>query len=205
MGRGEDKSPLKGLDNQDVKQNPTPAVASAVASKRETTPPASGFAFMGVFREVWKASYGGEIPKGSAKNLKPLITEHGEEETLRRFRIYLDATEGSYANVSRFASTFGTWKEQKTTTREDPLFRYAEDRYSLYFDRGFTRNVSLETTRELIARLVTEGTIDDGDAFYEELLVVKPWVLLRDATKYDRTKHVAEIARLVRPKWKAAA
>lgn len=186
---------------------PAVAVAVAVATKKETTPPAdSGFGFMGAFRDEWKRIYGGGIPKGSAKILKALVAEYGEEETLRRFRIYLDATEARFANVSRFGSTFGSWKEPKAATIEDPqLLAHAETLYRFYCERGFTRNVTLETVRENIKELVAEGAIEDGEAFYNELLAVKPWVLLRDSTKFDRPRHIAEIARLIRPTRKEAA
>jgi hypothetical protein len=182
---------------------PSPAVASAVAvAKRQL--PDSGFAFMGPFRDEWQESYGGEIPKGSARILKSLIAKHGEAETLRRFRIYLQATPGQYANVSRFASTVGTWKESDHAGRNTVLSR-AEALHDLYYKFRFNQNLQMEDHRRTVERLASEGTIPDADAFYAQLVTVKPWVLLRGATEFDRAKHIATIAKLIGSSDQAAA
>ena len=41
--------------------------------------------------------------------LRKLIKLYGEPEVLRRWRLYLAATDGAYASAARFAATWGTW------------------------------------------------------------------------------------------------
>lgn len=73
----------------------------------------NAYAFMGKIRPVWKKAYGGEVPAGSAKLLLGSATELGEEELVRRFTIYCEATEGQFASVRRFVTTIGTWDGAK--------------------------------------------------------------------------------------------
>jgi hypothetical protein len=70
------------------------------------------FAFMGFLRPVWREVYGGDLPPGSAKRLKPTVGEHGVSEVARRLRIYCESTPAAFASVPKFVSTFGKWNKQ---------------------------------------------------------------------------------------------
>lgn len=80
-----------------------------------------GFAFMGFLRPVWREVYGGDLPPGSAKRLKPTVGEHGVSEVARRLRIYCESTPATFASVPKFVSTFGTWGKQALQNGERML------------------------------------------------------------------------------------
>jgi hypothetical protein len=62
------------------------------------------------FCDLWVAQYGGTPQAGwLAKALKPLVDEHGPDETIRRWRYYLSQTPAEYASPTRFAATWGRW------------------------------------------------------------------------------------------------
>jgi hypothetical protein len=57
-----------------------------------------------------------------SKALKPVHDEHGESETVARWRYYLEQTRPEYANPHRFASTFRRWERQA-----EPMSPYSID------------------------------------------------------------------------------
>jgi hypothetical protein len=62
------------------------------------------------FADAWKARFGGKLSFGiAAKELAPLVKEHGEAETFRRWGLFLADASGQYVSIPRFASTFGEW------------------------------------------------------------------------------------------------
>jgi len=89
------------------------------------------------YAEAWKAAYQGVPPFGRiGRALRPLHLEHGEEEVLRRFRIYLKVTPGRYASVERFAQTFGIWDGDAPARKPaDPLDQRPEESVDAYFLR----------------------------------------------------------------------
>jgi hypothetical protein len=96
-------------------QKPTPSSSSSTA--RSTTPDAGAperiYAFMGEMRPVWETAYGGPIPPGTAKRLKPLVDQFGSSEVALRLANYLAATDAQFASIPRFVSTYGTWGSAK--------------------------------------------------------------------------------------------
>jgi hypothetical protein len=96
-------------------QNLTPSSSSSAS--KATTPgavaPERIYAFMGELRPVWETAYGGPIPPGTAKRLKPLVDRHGAQEVATRLAHYLAATDARFASIPRFISTYGTWGSAK--------------------------------------------------------------------------------------------
>lgn len=97
----------KAADKSQANQKPTPSVAVASSVSKATTPHV--YAFMADLRPVWRSAYGGDIPPGTAKRLKPLVDEYGIGEVASRLANYLAASDAQYASIPRFVSTFGTW------------------------------------------------------------------------------------------------
>jgi hypothetical protein len=83
---------------------------------KTTTPAVAEYAFMASMKPIWKSAFGGSIPTGSAKLLKPSVAEFGEAEVARRLAVYCNATEGQYASIRRFTSTIATWADSKAKT-----------------------------------------------------------------------------------------
>lgn len=99
-------------DKVRIKSGPTPdkvPLSEVKLSEVKNHAPRDVFAFMAELRPVWREIYGGDLPPGSAKRLKPLVGEHGVEEVARRLRIYCQSTPAPFASVPKFASTFGNW------------------------------------------------------------------------------------------------
>lgn len=66
--------------------------------------------WLSVFGAAWRDKLGGSPPWGQlARALKPVVAEHGEAETLRRWKNYLIGAGAQYVSPARFASTFGAW------------------------------------------------------------------------------------------------
>jgi hypothetical protein len=65
------------------------------------------------YADAWKARFGGALPvERSVRPLALLRGEHGDEEVLRRWRLYLaDQERGKYATAQGFASTWGEWDQ----------------------------------------------------------------------------------------------
>jgi hypothetical protein len=78
------------------------------------------------FAQEWRRAYMGEPSFGVlAKYLKPLVENHGEENTLHAWRKYIRQTPGEFASVARFSQTFGSWlgqpeNPQKRKRKYDP-------------------------------------------------------------------------------------
>lgn len=89
--------------------------------------PRESFAFMAEMRPPWKETYGGDLPPGSAKRLKPTVSEHGAGEVARRLRIYCESTPAAFASVPKFVSTFGSWDKPGGTRNGDRLIGVGHD------------------------------------------------------------------------------
>jgi hypothetical protein len=94
-------------------QKPTPSVAVASSTSKSTTPPERVYAFMGEMCPVWQTAYGGPIPPGTAKRLKPLVDQFGSQEVATRLANYLATTDAQFASIPRFVSTYGHWNSAK--------------------------------------------------------------------------------------------
>ena len=93
--------------------------------------------------DAWHTRYGGTMPCGVvAKVLKPLEAEHGPEETLRRWIVYLTSTDGRFVSPARFASTWGEWG--RLAPVKAPLSRY-EATVTELADQRHEATVALET------------------------------------------------------------
>lgn len=85
------------------------------------------FSFMGLMKPVWRDVYGGDIPAGTAKRLKPTVSEHGAEEVARRLRVYCESTPAAFASVPKFVSTFGNWDKPVGAKNGDRLIGVGHD------------------------------------------------------------------------------
>lgn len=93
-------------------QHRTNTRTSSKAVKQLTTSSASRrerYAFMGDLRPIWKKAYGGQMPKGSAKELEPLVAEHGIRKVAANLQNYVSQTPAKFVSLYRFTTTFGTW------------------------------------------------------------------------------------------------
>jgi uncharacterized protein YdaU (DUF1376 family) len=77
--------------------------------------------WMGVIRQCWKASYpDGNPPSHAVKLLRPLVDTHGIGAVAVELAGYLAKTPATYIDLSKFASTFGSWgggESVKTSSR----------------------------------------------------------------------------------------
>lgn len=69
------------------------------------------YAFMGILKPIWKERYGGDMPKGAARDLAPVNEEIGTEALSSRLRNYIAVTEAAYVSIPRFKQTHGAWAE----------------------------------------------------------------------------------------------
>ena len=99
----------KLTDENPGNQKVTPSSSSSTSETTTHVPAERIYAFMGEMRPVWVTAYGGEIPPGTAKRLKPLVDRHGAPEVATRLAHYLAATDAQFASIPRFVSTFGSW------------------------------------------------------------------------------------------------
>lgn len=137
--------------------------------------------WMTPYAEAWREQYQGDMSIGPAtRPLSKLRETHGEEETLKRWRHYLAATEALYANAARFAATFGMWDKANGGGKSFDLAR-ARERWAFYNDNGYTRAPELWEKA------------NRGDALVTELEKVKPWQIARTAR--DGQAAIAEVAR----------
>lgn len=97
----------KLTDENPLNQKPTPSSSSSTSKLKN--PDERVYGFMSELRPVWLSAYGGEIPPGTARRLKPLVDEHGIAEVARRLTVYLETTDAQFASIPKFVSTFGTW------------------------------------------------------------------------------------------------
>lgn len=86
----------------------------APKTETETEKRSERYAFMGVLKPVWKSKYGGDMPKGAARDLAPVNEEIGTEALVRRLTNYIAATEAAYVSIPRFKQTHGAWDTPKT-------------------------------------------------------------------------------------------
>lgn len=93
----------------------------------DVSQPRETFAFMGALRPAWRDVYGGDIPPGSAKRLKPAVGEHGAEEVARRLRIYCESTPAAFASIPKFVATIGNWDKAAPARNGDRLVGVGHD------------------------------------------------------------------------------
>jgi hypothetical protein len=95
----------KGAGEKEHKGEPEASAAGAAATVSRSS-------WITRFAEAWRAQYGGEMGiEPALRALGRLVKHHGQPEVLRRWRIYLAATDGAYASAARFASTWGVWSQ----------------------------------------------------------------------------------------------
>lgn len=122
------KPRVKPTEGNQPNQNSTPSVAVAVATALQLPErPENVYAFMGAITPIWREIYGGNIPPGTAKRLKPAVGELGEEEVARRFRIYCEATEADFVSIPKFVATIGRWDESKSAKNGSRLLGVGHD------------------------------------------------------------------------------
>lgn len=82
-----------------------------------------GRSWLSEYGEAWKARYGTPVvPWGQLAKALGELHKADKDETLRRFRNYLAATPGRFANPFRFAQTFGEWAGARDLREtRDPL------------------------------------------------------------------------------------
>jgi hypothetical protein len=132
------------------------------------------------YAEAWREQYQGEMSIGPAtRPLSKLRKDFGEEETLKRWRHYLAATEALYASPARFAATFGTW--EKAGAKSFDMER-ARERWTFYGNMQLTNWATVEPRLSQIEPVLRA-----------ELEKVKPWQIARTAR--DVTAAIAEVAR----------
>jgi hypothetical protein len=137
------------------------------------------------FAEAWKAANGGTMSAGKAvKALATLIAEHGPDETLRRWVIYL-AAKGEYANAPGFAETWGRWSApvlraaggNGVPTAPPETIARAATLWPRYRTHGLLTRWPAEEYDRIGRELVAEGAYPDVPAFLDELRQTKPWEL----------------------------
>lgn len=84
------------------------------------------------YLEAWKRTFGGDLsPKRAAGALGALRTQHGDDEVLGRWEMYLreNAHKPEFANPQTFARTFGSWAAEDRTVlgHSDSEFFTAEE------------------------------------------------------------------------------
>lgn len=120
------KKEVRSKKKEPTTRTTTPAPSDAGDSagpELDAKPPKRdrGETWMTPFADAWCDRYGGDMPiKPAVRPLRALVDEHGADETLRRWTIYLAATEGAYANAARFASTWGEWNHEPAKRDRDP-------------------------------------------------------------------------------------
>lgn len=107
------RTEVEGTEVTELTEKTTTSAVADIAnlSEGKKSKAEGDYAFMGELRPTWQESYGGEIPPGSAKRLKPSVDKHGAEEVSRRLRIYCQATPAPYASIPKFIATFGAWEK----------------------------------------------------------------------------------------------
>lgn len=128
------------------------------------------------------------MPSGPAVGpLRKLIRQHGEEETFRRWGIYLAATEGRFAAVAKFAATWGDWEAPPIVVSRGggvQINTPQQARAAALWERYKAANLLTKWERpeydRIGATLVEAGHYATIADFLDELRVTKPWTL-RDA------------------------
>lgn len=108
----------------------SPRTAAAVV-KRET--------WITPYADAWHAQYDGDMPiEPALRPLGKIRGKHGDAEALRRWRIYLAATEGRFANPAKFASTWGQWAAERAPPNGNGAKPTAADAMAASMSRLFT-------------------------------------------------------------------
>ena len=119
----------------------------------------------------------------SSRPLRTLEKEHGAAETLRRWKIYLSATPGSFASAQKFAATWGEWgatPEKGRTIVTGPAGAFVAEAAALW-TRYKTHNLLTRWQRSeyeaIGATLVAAALYPDVASFLDELRITQPWTL----------------------------
>jgi hypothetical protein len=100
---GQDRTELQ---DQQLPASPPEKPAAIVKVPKPKRPP---LPFMGRLNATWKRHYGGEMPKGSATILEPVVADVGEEEADARLDAYCERTEADFASIRNFAAKHGAY------------------------------------------------------------------------------------------------
>lgn len=110
-GQRGDSAEESAARNVTVRKEELPAVAAEPkpAIQKAPRPKRAPLSFMGRLNSTWKRHFGGDMPKGSATILEPVVADVGEEETDSRLEAYCDRTEPEFASVRAFAAKHGAY------------------------------------------------------------------------------------------------
>lgn len=137
------------------------------------------------FAEAWFARYEGPITaEHNVVPLRWLVKKHGAAEVLRRWVIYLAATESQYASASKLKSGWGQWATQPAARGGVQINTPQQARAAALWERYKAANLLTKWERPEYERiggtLVDAGHYATVADFLDELRVTKPWTL-RDA------------------------
>lgn len=94
-------------------------ISPARIDKNRQENDAGKFTWLTPFADLWKATYGGDLPCGeAAKALQKPHASLGPTELLARFTRYCEHTAPKYASISKFSQTLGAYAS--TPTRPTP-------------------------------------------------------------------------------------
>ena len=70
---------------------------------------------------IWEKRYEGQLRRRRIREaLRALVNEHGIDKVVRHFEKYCACTDGQFASLEKFASTFGLWdRARRSTSRID--------------------------------------------------------------------------------------
>ena len=108
-------------------RKPRAVPPDAVAVPKATVAAGTG-TWIAPYFDAWVAQYGGKPAVGPMlKVFKVLEADHGAEETLRRWKIYLSRTEARFnPNPAKFSQTWGEW-DRAVVPKVDPLDKEIAD------------------------------------------------------------------------------
>jgi len=114
------------VDNKERTPTTVDTVATVATTKKQKQKQITNN-WLSPFVEAWRKAYGGEpAMKVLATYIGPLRTEHGADETLRRWKAYLLETPAQFAKPAKFSQTFGSWGG-KRATEDLPLLNLGKE------------------------------------------------------------------------------
>lgn len=183
---GQQSQPIAVRSTQDAARTKKETTASApggadISKRRNGKKPQleSEYAFMSVVKPIWQEFYGGEIPPGSAKQLKPCVAKNGEDEVGRRLRIYCGSTPAPYASIPKFIATFGAYDKPGTLATTSTALSAAEEATIDQILDAFNRAgiFSAMNHGDLVTRCAMLG--EEGALTAEEIAAVREKLNLR--------------------------
>jgi hypothetical protein len=145
----------KGRGKRETEEGVSAAGASGSGSSTGRTGRPT---WLSPFAEAWRSRYGGEMSAGKAVRAIARLREiHGADETLRRWRIYLEATAAEYANAPKFAETWGRWDRPTLRASPNGVKPSAADQMAASMGRIFTPLPDSSSTLESTNTPTTPG------------------------------------------------